>query len=245
MKLLIAGAVALLAILTLAACESDAQRYARLDRETAEQKDLNQRFTDMEMAFWPKPVDLRGKNVLIIGYEDLFFGNDLGNALLDGTSGARVYYARYAHPGAPDFSQPVDLRAIVQGRARRQPGTHHGVLYQPLSGGEVPRIDHVMVDMREPITPILTRALPRFGFEPDAGRSWDIFAPVPNDRAYQMTPDNAHYINFSRDPETFGTYNSWHSTYNFPNGPDRAQKEQALQNMVCGPQATNRGYCAR
>lgn len=166
--------------------------------------------------------------------------------MLDGTSGARVYYARYAHPGAPDFSQPVDLRAVVQGRARREPGTHYGVLYQPFQPGtEPPRIDHVMVSMRAPITPILTRALPAYGFDTDAGDAWEIFAPVPDDRAYQMTSEKTHYIKFSRDAEAFGTFNSWHSMYSFPNAPTMAEREAAIQNMLCGPQATVRRYCTR
>lgn len=207
---------------------------------------LNEQFNALEEAYWPKPVRLQGENVLVISYKSWAFCDDVCTEILDGRSGARVYYAQYEHPAAPDFSTPVDLHAIAQGRLRREPGNPYGVTYTPFTAGqEKPTFDHVLIDMREPITPILVQAFPAYGLRPSDGDAWTIFAPVANDQAYQLTAQGAHYIDFARDSKRFGDYNSWHSTYSFLNGPDLDAEQVALQNMVCGPYATNTQGCAR
>ena len=207
---------------------------------------LNEQFNALEEAYWPKPVRLQGENVLVISYKSWAFCDDVCNEILDGQSGARVYYAQYDHPQAPDFRDQVNLRAIAQGRLQRTPNTHYDVTYTPFRPGEEkPTFEHVLIAMREPITPVLTQVLPQFDLRPNHGDAWLIFAPVVDDRAYQLTAQGAHFIDFGRDAKTFGEYNSWHNTYHFPNGTDADAKQVAIENMVCGPQATDRRGCAR
>jgi hypothetical protein len=207
---------------------------------------LNERFNTLEQAYWPKPVRLQSENVLVIGYKSWGFCDDVCNEILNGRSGARVYYAQYEYPAAPDFRAPVDLNAIAQGRLQPEPGNPRGVIYTPFAAGqEKPTFDHVLIDMREPITPILVQAFSEYEFRPRDGDAWIVFAPVTNDRDYQLTAQGAHYIDFARDSKRFGDYNSWHSSYSFVNGPDLDAEAIALQNMVCGPYATDAQGCAR
>ncbi|MEL6681357.1 MAG: hypothetical protein AAFQ09_01785 [Pseudomonadota bacterium] len=205
----------------------------------AEKRTLNLEFDKAERAYGPKPVDLRGKNVLYFAFRnefspnEYFYCRDACRFLVDGNSGATMFYGVTDFPETPDYSNPLDLRGLVMGRMTAGPDVYTTNLRPRGQGQPAPRIDYVLIDQKQGITPVLNQIMPAYGLRPEDADVWEVFARVDDHRRFQLAPSNAIYINFGRDTR-LQNHNSYHGTYYNPYTQiDRDEVTAQLQKMFC------------
>lgn len=200
---------------------------------------LNRQFDALERAYWPRPVDLRGKNVLYLGFRSEHANNgqfhcrDACRHLIDGQNGAQTYFGLTDWPETPNFAQPVDLKALVEGRFAAGDDMFSTALTPLAADVQPPDIDYVLINLRQGITPVLNQILPEYGLKREDGEVWLVLSSVADDRAFQLGPSDARYIEFGRAPR-LGIRNSYNGTYNFPYAQiDRNERENAMREMFC------------
>ncbi|GEM_PF-6842845 len=208
--------------------------YAQWKKEWRDRQ--NVKFDELERVYGPSSIDLRGKNVLSFKYNSFFNCDDACEQLLKGTSGAQVFYAFYDFPDAPDFSAPLDLTKVAQGRVVLDDEAVYGHSLIPFAPNEAPpKFDYVLSEMPQAITPVLTAALSKFDLAQSMGTAHRVLSPVPNQTAFRLDHETAHFIQFHRDG-AMGRFNSWQGGYNFSSRINRTTWYEAVERMFCGPE---------
>ncbi|MEP2987756.1 MAG: hypothetical protein ABJN65_16940 [Parasphingorhabdus sp.] len=215
------------------------QKKGETERQKKEEDRLkierNLQFDDLERAFWPSPVDLKGKNVLVFEYDDLQPCTDACNLLVNGNSGAEAFYALYEHPDAPDFNIQLDLNTLVQGRIRKDDTNQWSPIFEELAANEPkPAIDYVVIQMSGAVAPVISEVLKDHGLDPTWGEAAIVLAAVPDSASFQLNHKDLHYIKFYRSV-SLGHHHVRDGTYSFSSGIDHAKAKEDLRKMLGVP----------
>lgn len=205
------------------------------EKENRLKVERNLRFDDLERAYWPTPLDLKGKKVLIFEYDGIQPCNDVCSILVNGTADAEVFYALYRYTDAPNFVTPIDLGTLVQGRVKKDETNQWKPILEELRKDEPkPVFDYVIIQMSKAVAPIVSRALEEFDLEPSWGAANMIIAPVSNSQSFQLDHKQMHSATFYRSV-VLGHYNSRRSSYSFKTGIDSEDVKMAVGEMLHSP----------
>lgn len=221
--------------------EQQSRVHARIQNRI--KADLNLRFDDLERAYWATPLDLRGKNVLVVSYGGLGVCGDVCRHLVNGNSGAEVFFAIFKFPDQPDFTSPVDLAALAQGRILPNASNEFAPFFEGMAEGEHrPELDYVVIEMRSAINTVLSAALTEFDLEPAWGTADVVLSPVPDGRSFQLDHAQAHFIWFHRSSEIMGRNIGWTHVFDGSRINQRVART-ALEQMLCAKSAPPHDVC--
>ncbi len=209
---------------------------AQIEQQEKEEDRLkverNLRFDNLERAFWPSPVNLVSKNVLVFEYSSLQRCTDACNLIVNGTSGAEAFYALYEYPDAPDFNTSLDLNALVQGRVRKDDTNQWTPILEPLATNQPkPAIDYVIIQMSAAVAPIISQVLKDHGLDPTWGEAAIVLAAVPDSKSFRLNHKDLHFIKFQRSA-VLGDHHVRDGTYSFKSGIDHANAKEDLRKML-------------